>query len=481
MGMKTPEQYIASLRDGRELFMDGRKIADVTRDPSFRVAIETAARDYDYVNPAHRAIRTYTMENGELGNRLFQIPRNAEELQARVALLRSVSILSATASSLFALLHVKDEIGAVNAQYAKNIERLYQHCRDNDLRIAEVITDAKGDRSRHPAKQDDPDLYLRVVARKPDGIVVRGAKLHITGAALVHELIVLPTKAMGLEEVDYAVAFSVPPATKGVKIVNRSYAHGEMSTFDYPVSGHHNMPEGFVIFDDVFVPWERVFLCGEYQLAGTFAHALGLWERVGSLIFAADRARLMVGAAQLIAEYNGIDKASHVVDKITELIFYAEILRMSLDTAIREYETAPSGMVYPNALAVNVGKYHAASNYHSMVRPLHDISGGLVVTLPVEADYRNPELTPYFEKYLHTKPGVAVEDRMKLYNLIRDISADAYGGWELVTTLQAGGGLTAQKIVSYRTYDLAGAKQEALRAAGIARPAAPQAAAARRA
>ena len=475
MGMKTPQEYIESLRDGRELFMDGRKIADVTRDHNFRVAIETVARDYDYENPAHRAIRTYTMENGELGNRLFQIPRSAEELQARVALLRSMSIVSATSSALFALLHVKEQIGSVNAQYAKNIERLYDHCRDNDLRIAEVITDAKGDRSRHPAQQDDPDLYLRVVERRPDGIVVRGAKLHITGAALVHELIVLPTKAMGLEEVDYAVAFSVPTNTKGVKIVNRSYAHADMSTFDYPVSGQHNMPEGFVIFDDVFVPWERVFLCGEYQLAGTFAHALGLWERVGSLILAADRARLMVGTAQLIAEYNGIDKASHVVDKITELIFYAEILRMSLDTAIRDYETAPSGMVYPNTLAVNVGKYHAAANYHSMVRPLHDISGGLVVTLPVEADYRNPELTPYFEKYLHTKDSVAVEDRMKLYNLIRDISADAYGGWEFVTTLQAGGGLTAQKIVSYRTYDLAGAKQEARRAAGIARPAAPHA------
>jgi len=477
MALKTPEAYRESLRDGRQLYIDGRKVADVTTDPAFAVPVAWGARDYAYDDPKLGDLLTYTDSDGQRHARIFQIPRSGEELARRMELLRHVSIIGATAGSLFALLHVKDQIGAVNADYARNIERLYEHCRDNDLRVAEVITDAKGDRSRHPLKQDDPDLYTRVVERRSDGIVVRGAKLHITGAAIVHELIVMPTKAMGPGEEDYSLAFSIPTNTPGVKIINRTYGSETRSEFDYPVSGRLSMPEGFVIFDDVFVPWDRVFLCGEYQQAQAFAHALGLWERIGSLVLITERAEMLVGATQLIAEYNGIDRASHVVEKITELIMFHEVLRMALDSAVRNCHTGPSGMVYPDPMAVTVGKYHAAMHHHGIIRHVHDIAGGLVVTLPMEADYRNPELRPYFEKYLHTKEGVAVEDRMRLYNFIRDISADTYGGWEVVTTLQAGGGLGAQRIMGYRGYDLDAAKQLVREFAGIGAPAqAPKAA-----
>lgn len=465
MSMKTPGQYVESLSDGRAIYMNGRKIEDVTEAPEFEVPIAYASRDYNYNDRPD--LRTYPLNGSGRANRLFQIPATKEQLDLRIELLRNVSIISGTVSGLFALLNVRDIIGQANPSYAENIERLYEHCRDNDLRIAEVITDAKGDRGRKPLDQDDPDLYLRVIERRDDGIVIRGAKLHITGAALVHELVVLPTKSMSERESDYAVAFSVPVNTPGVKIINRNYAEPGRSAFDYPVSAKHNMPEGFVIFDDVFVPWDRVFLCGEHAYAGAFANALGLWERVGGLIAMVDGAKTMVGIAQLLAEYNGIVGASHVVDKITELIFHAEILKMALQCAIENYETTPSGMVYPNPLNVNVGKFHGASNYHSMVRRLHDLCGGQVITQPVEADYRNPELTPYFEKYFHTHKNVTVANRMRLYNLLRDLTADTYGGWEYVTNIQAGGGLAAQKIVTYRSYDLAGACELAKKKAGI--------------
>ena len=465
MALKTPDQYKESLRDGRELYVSGRRVDDLTTDPNFQVPVAYAARDYDYDD--QRELRTYTTEYGETGNRLFQIPKTKEELETRVELLKNVSIISGTISGLFALLNVRDLLAKIKPEYARNVEKLYTRCRDNDLRIAEVITDAKGDRGRHPLQQDDPDLYLRIVERRSEGIVVRGAKLHITGAALVHELIVLPTKAMSEGEEDYSVAFSIPVNAPGIRIINRDYAQPGRSPFDYPVSARHSMPEGFIVFDDVFVPWERVFLCGEFKYAGPLAHSLGLWERVGGLIAMVEKSRLMVGMAQLLADYNGINRASHVVDKITELIFYAEMLRMSLDASIRDYKTTESGMVYPNDMAINVGKYYGASNYHGMVRHLHDLCGGQIVTQPVEADYRNPALTPYFEKYLHTKEGVSVEDRMKLYNLLRDLTADTYGGWEFVTTLQAGGGLAAQKIVTYRSYDLDGARSLAKARAGI--------------
>lgn len=467
MALKTREEYLESLRDGRELYIDGHRIEDVTKEPLFEIPIAYAAVDYDHSDPERRKLMIFTNGEGDEEHRIFQIPTTPEELQTRIELLRNVSIVTATAGALFALLNVKDHIGKANPKYAENIVNLYNYCRKNDLRIAEVITDAKGDRSRHPADQDDPDLYLRVIEKREDGIVVRGAKLHITGAALVHELIVLPTKSMSPGEEEYSVAFSIPVATPGVKIINRGYGHAGMSTFDYPVSGRHNVPEGFVIFDDVFVPWDRVFLCGETEYAASFAHALGLWERVGGLIAMVDRSKLFVGMAQLLAEYHGISKASHIVDKICELIFYAELLRMSLETAIQNYESTPSGMLYPNPLNVNVGKYYGAANYHSIVRHIHDMCGGIVITQPLESDLRNPETRPYIEKYMHTKAGVDIEDRMRLINLIRDITADSYGGWEFVTMIQAGGGLMAQKIVTYRSYDLEGAKDMAKAAAGI--------------
>jgi 4-hydroxybutyryl-CoA dehydratase/vinylacetyl-CoA-Delta-isomerase len=344
---------------------------------------------------------------------------------------------------------------------------MYKYARDNDLRGAEVITDAKGDRSRRPVDQDDKDLYTRIVHKNADGIVVRGAKFHITGAGLVHELAVMPTKAMGPGEEEYAVSFTVPANTKGVTIINRGYAQPDWSDFDYPVSARENMPDAMVIFDDVLVPWDRVFLAGETQLAGVFAHALGLWERIAGLVHSVEKAQKYVGVAALLAEYHGIEKAGHVQEKLAELIFWAELLRMSLDSSLRRYQVTETGMIYPNPLDINIGKYHAAANNNVMIRHIHDIAGGIVVTLPTEKDLRNENIGPYLKKYLHTKNEVAVEDRMKLINYVRDTTADALGGWNLVATVQAGGGLAAQKIVSLRDYDIEAAKQAAREAAGI--------------
>jgi len=235
------------------------------------------------------------------------------------------------------------------------------------------------------------------------------------------------------------------------------------------------MPEGFVVFDDVFVPWDRVFLAGEVQLASRLAQSLGLWERTGGLVGSVGSSRLFVGLAQLVTEMQGKERDAICQNTIAELICYAEMLRMSLDYACKHYQTTPSGMVHPNVLAVNASKYYYAANYHDAVKKLHDLAGGLVLTLPAEADLRNEASGRYIRKYLHTKASVDVETRMRVYNLIRDLTADAYGGWHLVVALQAGGGLSAQRIMMNRSYDMAGAKAAALAAAG-ARP--PQALAA---
>jgi 4-hydroxybutyryl-CoA dehydratase/vinylacetyl-CoA-Delta-isomerase len=295
--------------------------------------------------------------------------------------------------------------------------------------------------------------------------------LHITAASLVHELVVMPTKGMRQDETDYAVSFSVPVNAPGVKIINRSFAPAELNSFDYPASAHHSMPEGFVVFDDVFVPWDRVFLAGEVRLASVLAQSLGLWERVGGVVASVESSKLFVGLAQLVTEMQGKERDPIAQSSIAELICYAEMLHMGLDYSCRHYQKTPGGMVHPNILGINSAKYYYAANYHNAVKYLQDLSGGLVITLPTETDLRNEESGRYIRKYLHTKPDVNIEDRMRVYNLIRDLTADAYGGWHLVVALQAGGGLNAQRVMMNRTYDIEGAKNAALIAAG-ARPAA---------
>jgi 4-hydroxybutyryl-CoA dehydratase/vinylacetyl-CoA-Delta-isomerase len=470
MALKTPAEYVESLRDGRVTYWDGERIDDITVHPKFKTPIAVALGDYDYANPARREVMTYRTDEGEVAHRVFQIPRAEADLHKRIELMHDMSIVGGVTGVFMALMSVKDAVAEVNPQYAENIERMYRYVRDNDLRAAEVITDPKGDRSRRAHEQDDPDLYVRIVRRSDEGIVVRGAKLHITAASLVHELVVMPTKGMRQDETDYAVSFSIPVNAKGVSIINRSFAAPELNEFDYPASGHHSMPEGFVVFDDVFVPWDRVFLAGEVQLASRLAQALGLWERTGGLVGSVGTSRLFVGLAQLVTEMQGKERDAICMNTIAELICYAEMLRMGLDYACKNYESTPTGMIHPNSLAVNTAKYYYAANYHDAVKKLHDLAGGLVLTLPSEADLRNEVSGRYIRKYLATKPSVDVETRMRVYNLIRDLTADAYGGWHLVVALQAGGGLSAQRVMMNRIYDMAGAKAAALAAAGV-RPA----------
>lgn len=466
--LKTPGQYVQSLRDGRTTFWDGERIDDITAHPRFRIPIKMVAEDYCYDAPSGiGSLRAYHTETGDQAHRIFQIPRSGNDLAVRVEMMNHCSVGTLVTGVYMALMSVKEQIADVNPMYAENIERMYRYCRDNDLRAAEVITDPKGDRKRRAHEQDDPDLYVRIVDRRSDGIVVRGAKLHITAASLIHELVVMPTKGMRQDETDYAVSFSIPVNSPGVSIINRSFAPADLSSFDYPASAHHSMPEGFVVFDDVFVPWDRVFLAGEVQLASRLAQSLGLWERTGGMVEAVRMSELFVGLAQLVAEMQGKESDPTAQASIAELIAYAQMLRMGLEYSCQNYETTSSGMVHPNTLGINAAKYYYAANYHQTVRHLHDLAGGLVMTLPHETDLRSPATEKYLRKYLHTKPGVDIETRMRVYNLIRDLTADAYGGWQFVVALQAGGGLSAQRTMMNRTYDLARARARALAAAGV--------------
>jgi 4-hydroxybutyryl-CoA dehydratase/vinylacetyl-CoA-Delta-isomerase len=331
--------------------------------------------------------------------------------------------------------------------------------------MTQCITDSKGDRSRRPGNQDDPDQYVRIVERRDDGIVIRGAKLHISAASMGHELMTIPTKSMKPGEEDYSVACMVPVNAPGVKIINTTYAPRHEDTRDFPISSRHHTPEGFVIFDDVFVEKERVFLDGNPELAGVFAHSLGLWERLGGLAGMATRYDALVGFAQLISEANGLERTSHIKEKISEMLINATLIHASLEAAIENCQITSDGAAFPDELYTNAGKYHGAANWSLMVRHLHDIGGGAILTAPGIADLENREVGHLARKYMGTMQSVDGTYRTRLFHAIRDLTADAYGGWNAVTNIQAGGGLYAQRIVSRLHYDMDHAKRVALQTA----------------
>ena len=268
-------------------------------------------------------------------------------------------------------------------------------------------------------------------------------------------------------EEEWSIACSVPVNAPGVRIINTTYAPRHEDARSFPFSSKYHYPEGFVIFDDVFVPNERVFLDGQIAHAGTFAHSLGLWERLGGLSGMADGADTLVGLAQLIAEANGLSREAHIKEKISEMIIHATLIRSTLEAAIMNCNIGPDGAAFPNELYVNAGKFHAAANYNVMVRHLHDISGGAVLTAPAPADFENEEVGALARKYMSTSKDVDGEYRSMLMHTIRDLTADAYGGWKFVTNIQAGGGLYAQRIVTRKHYDMDRAKRLALEATGL--------------
>jgi 4-hydroxybutyryl-CoA dehydratase/vinylacetyl-CoA-Delta-isomerase len=460
--MMNGEQYRASLRDGRRMFIAGARVEDVTTHPSFRAAVDNAALDYDrYYNPAPDTSGPY-----------FTIPSSADELRAQEELQHSWSFPTvSTVHSLLMLMTAGSRMRGDLPIYADRILAYFQDAKRRDIRCVQTITDAKGHRGRPPGGQDDPDLYLRIVDRRPDGIVITGAKLHISSAAIAHDLILMPTKRMKAGEEDWAVACVVPLNAPGVTVINASFAPPpDRDPRDYPYSRSNVMSEGFVIFDEVFVPNELVFLAGEVEHSATFAHSLGLWERLGSVRHYIDLGDTLVGLAQLISEANGTDRIPHVRDKIGEMVVYASLIRGNYEAALATAGRTPEGWISPDELFTNSAKYYAASEFSRMVRHLHDIAGGSILTSPTLADLENPETGKYLEKYMRTMPGVDAEYRMRLFHTIRDFTADAFGGWQLVTTLQGGGGLYAQQIVAKKHYDMDHAKSLALATAGISAP-----------
>jgi 4-hydroxybutyryl-CoA dehydratase/vinylacetyl-CoA-Delta-isomerase len=460
MALKTVEEYLESIRDDREVYLDGRRVEDVTEDPVLKKMAVYAATDYAIAqDPDYQDLVTETLDDGDRVHFVFVPPKSTEDLMRRREIIKLVArvCLGKPGGAKFtgidgingvalACRHIDRKIGT---DYSARLEKFRRHCMDIDAAVSLCMTDVKGNRSLHPHKQQGhQDYYLRIVSSGEDGIVIRGAKVHISNTAVAHEMVVLPCRAMRKEDRDYAVACAVPINTKGLKIIGNA---GD---------GVHPM----IVFDDVFVPTERIFLAGEWEYAAEMPYMFSTYHRLSADTYKYAELELMIGAAGLMAEYNGLESVSHIRDKLAWLVMYAEGTEALGKAAVQNCELdADSGYAYPNTIYSNVAKFFFANQYHEAEKHLQDIAGGLVSTLPSMAELDNPETSKYIKKYLGINEEITAEKRMRLFKYIQHLCSYHSGN----VTVHAEGSLAAQRLTLYRMADWDRYKAFAKRACGI--------------
>ncbi len=478
MSLRTVEQYVQSLRDDRRVYFRGERVRDVTTHPVIGVAVRHASIDYALAEePCHRDLSVVGADGGEY-SRYYQVPRVADDLLKRSGLIELATAEGGTlvvlikeigTDALFGLMRVASAADAKHGtEYGRRVEAFYRHCRDNDLAVAVAQTDVKGDRSLGPSAQRDPDLYLHIVERRADGIIVRGAKAHTSVSTNANELIVLPTRALAEQDRDYAVSFAVPVDTPGLLLLASAYdsAAPQGSPVEHPISGRHKMMETTTVFDNVFVPWERVFLAGEHEFAGPLALAFVEHHRFTAISYKLPLVDALVGAAMVMAEVNGIASAGHVREKMVRLISYAETLRGLTHYAAIKGKPRELGIVAPDPLYVNMAKYHFAHGYHVAVRDVQDIAGGALVTGPGAEDLESEITAPYYDKY-YAGRGVSGRDRLKALALVKDLVASGFSAYQEVLAVHAEGSLEAEKMMVLRSYDPRGAVSFVKKLAGL--------------
>ena len=433
MALKTPEQYKESLNDGRVVYYKGERVNNVSTHPELGVCVDTMAVDYEMAeDPKYHDLAVLKdPDTGELISRYYYKPQNAEDLLKAHDLIVKATELG---DGYIPLAHDigADALNAIsitanltgNQDYIDRIENYRKVLQQEDLATCAGVTCVKGDRLLRPSDpgQTHPDYYVHVVDKNNKGIIVRGAKVHITGAAYCNDIFVVPCHAMTEADADYAVAFAIPANTKGIKQVCRPF-RSNITPLEFPLERPVRVhTDSLIIFDDVLVPWERVFLCGEWKYAATMVYNFALMHRRTGCSYRIPMSEQLVGAAAAIAEYNGIADAPHVREKITDLVIYLETLKSLSKTACYDF-VMRGGLAVPNPISTNMAKYHFAHNYHDVVKIIEDLAGGLLVTAPTYKDYQHPELHDDIDKYLGGKNGISTENRLRMFDLIRRITS----------------------------------------------------------
>lgn len=460
--------YRESLRRRQpRVYVDGREIASVADAPELRPGVDALATTYDFARrPELAPIMTAVQSSrGRTVNRMLHVDESAGDLLNKLEAVRVLCQETGCAQRYL----VHDGLAAVaqatariddargGREHRDRYEDYLAHVQDNDLAIGIAMTDAKGERSKRPHEQANPDTYVHVVERNAKGIVISGTKAIVTGAPYMHELLVMPCRNMTAADADFAVCCAAPVDAPGITIVARPAGRpGEKLEHGAALfSRKYGQSTGVVIFDRVSVPWERVFYAGEWEHSGTLTYSYATHHRHTCIAARAGFGDLLIGAGALMCEANGLDPGEHssLREPMVELIKIVEgFYACGVAASVYATRDEPSGVFMPDPVFANVGKLLMSTQIYDMHRLAHEVSGGLVVTLPGPEEDHNPATAATLAEVLRANPAVPYDKRIEVARLVEDLTASYQGGWYSVISLHGGGSPAAMKQEIWRNY-----------------------------
>ena len=490
MAIKSAKEYIESLRELKtRVYMFGEKIENWVDHPMIRPSINCVAMTYALAqDPQYAELMTVKSSlTGRTVNRFTHLHQSTEDLINKVKMQR---LLGQKTASCFQRCVGMDAFNAVysstyeidekhGTHYHENFKKFLTYVQDNDLTVDGAMTDPKGDRSKSPSQQVDPDMYVHVVERREDGIVVCGAKCHQTGSINSHWHIFMPTIAMGEADRDWAVSFACPTDAEGMYMI---YGRQSCDTRKLEESADIDVgnakfggQEALVVLDHVFIPNEYIFLNGEYEFAGMTVERFGGYHRKGCGVCKVGVGDVVIGAAALAAEYNGVEKASAVKDKLIEMTHLNETLYCCGIACSSQGFRTKAGNYQIDLLLANVCKQNVTRFPYEIVRLAEDIAGGLMVTMPSQKDFssdtvvgRNGEtIGEICNKFFAAREGVSTEDRQRIMRFLENMCLGAAAVGYRTESMHGAGSPQAQRIMIARQGNIQGKKQLAKEIAGI--------------
>jgi len=463
--MRTGDEYIKTLNDGRTVLIDGAVVDNVAEHPAFRNVARTIAELFDIAADPTNGMQYHSEEIGGTANRVFSIPRSAEELKLRRLAVERwakhthgwVGRSPDHVGTFFAAFGAHPEVFASEERdYAGNLTRYYERILREDLYVSYAIIPPQYSRATTASGWEGDNIQVGVVGETEEGLIVRGSQMLATGGAIADEVFVTCIKPLGPDDVDFAISFALPAATKGLKFLcRRPYATSTTSEFDYPLTSRYDESDALVIFDDVLVPWERVFINRNIdtlrrQFFDTGAHALGNWQAQTRLTV---KLQFIAAVARKIAAVNGTDRIPGVQEKLGELAALVSSVESALLAAEYSAEADESGMLVPGKRALYGIMGLQSETYPRVIQILRDLAGGGVLQLPSGvADMKSEVTAPDVEKYV-ASPNVSSEERIKLFRLAWDIIGTEFGGrHQQYELFYAGAPFVVRGAYTYRNY-----------------------------
>ena len=480
MAMKNGIDYKESLKKRNiKVYAFGEKIDEIVDHPLFMPHVEAAALTYELAfDPSTEdLVTTKSHLTGRKINRFTHIHQSTDDLVKKVKMLRLIAGKTGSCyqrcvgwdamNATYSVTYEMDQ--ELKTDYHQRFKNYLEYIQENDVMVAGSMTDPKGDRSLSPGQQKDPDMFVHIVEKNDKGIVIRGAKAHMTGIVNSHEMLVMPTMALSEDDKAYAVACAFPVDAEGVIHIFGRQTNDERRTGDGGEIDQGNAKYGIVggealtVLENVFVPWERVFMCEEHQYAGLLVERFASYHRQNYGGCKAGVSDVIIGATTAMAQSSGVDKASHVRDKVVEMVHLTETLYCGSIACSCEGSATPSGAYYVNPLLANTVKQNVTRFIYEIARLSHDISGGCMATLPSEKDMKHPEVGKYVEKYFKGVEGVSTEDRVRIARLVENMT----GGTALVESMHGAGSPQAQRVMILRQANLGHKVKLAKMLAGI--------------